>query len=155
MSGRPAVFMDRDGTLNEPVGFINHISMFRLFPWSVEAVRVVNRAGFLAVVVTNQSGVARGIYSDELVQSVHSRMTEMLEGADARLDGIYYCPHGTSGDCECRKPKSGMLEQAQQDLDIDMNRSWVIGDSFRRCIGNTLTGGLYPQILKDMATNLY
>ena len=130
MSSKPAIFVDRDGTLNELVGYLNHLDAFELYPWSHEAIRLINRSGFLTVVVTNQSGVARGIYSEELVQAVHSRMTEMLEGADARLDGIYYCPHGTSGDCECRKPKPGMLEQARQDLDIDMSRSWVVGDSF-------------------------
>lgn len=130
MSSKPAIFVDRDGTLNELVGYLNDIDAFELFPWSHEAIRLINRSGYLAVVVTNQSGVARGIYSEELVRAVHSRMKETLESADARLDGIYYCPHDGSGECDCRKPKPGMLERAEKDLDIDMSRSWVIGDSY-------------------------
>jgi D-glycero-D-manno-heptose 1,7-bisphosphate phosphatase len=130
MSGRPAVFMDRDGTVNEPVGFINHISLFRLFPWSVEAIRLVNRAGFLAVLVTNQSGVARGLYTEELVEEVHSRLNDMLDEGGAHLDGVYYCPHGLAGGCDCRKPKPGMLLQAERDLEVDLARSYVIGDTY-------------------------
>ncbi len=130
MSGQPAIFMDRDGTLNEPVGFINHISMFRLFPWSVEAVRVVNRAGFLAVLVTNQSGVARGLYTEALVEEVHSRLNELLEEGGAHLDGIYYCPHGLVGSCDCRKPNPGMLLRAETELNVDLSRSYVIGDTY-------------------------
>ena len=130
MSNKPAIFVDRDGTFNKLVGYLSDLDAFELYPWSHEAIRLINRSGFLAVMVTNQSGIARGIFSDDLVQTVHSRMTEMLAGADARLDGIYYCPHGTSGNCVCRKPKPGMLEQAQQDLQIDMSRSWVVGDSY-------------------------
>lgn len=130
MSRKPAIFVDRDGTLNELVGYLNDLDAFKLYPWSHEAIRLINRSGFLAVVVTNQSGVARGIYSEELVRTVHRRMTESLEGADAHLDGIYYCPHGASGECECRKPKPGLLERAGQDLEIDMSCSWVIGDSY-------------------------
>jgi D-glycero-D-manno-heptose 1,7-bisphosphate phosphatase len=122
--------MDRDGTLNESVGFVNHISMFRLFPWSVEAVRVVNRAGFLAILVTNQSGVARGLYTEELVGEVHSRLNDDLEEGGARLDGIYYCPHGLTESCECRKPNPGMLLRAETELGVDLSRSYVIGDTY-------------------------
>ena len=131
MSGRPAIFLDRDGTLNEPVGFVNHISLFRLFPWSVEAIRLINRQGYLAVVVTNQSGVARGLYSEALVHEVHRRLRETLSESGAYLDGIYYCAHGpTQDECECRKPKPGMLRQAQKDLGVDLERSVVVGDSY-------------------------
>lgn len=129
MSGRPAIFVDRDGTLNQAVGFVNHASLFRLFPWSMEAIRLINRSGFLAVLVTNQSGVARGLYTEELVKQVHARLNDALAEAGARLDAIYYCPHGVAGSCDCRKPKPGMLLQAEQELDVDLARSYVIGDS--------------------------
>ncbi len=130
MSGRPAIFIDRDGTLNEAVGFINHVSLFRPYSWSSEAVRLANRAGFVAVVVTNQSGVARGLYTEELVQEVHTRLIEQLGEAGARLDAIYYCPHGLSGSCECRKPKPGMMLRAERELGVDLSQSYVIGDSY-------------------------
>jgi len=135
-SRRRAIFLDRDGTLNAPVGFVNHRSLFTLFPWSIEAIRLINRSGFLAVVVTNQSGIARGLYDEALLKEVHAELRASLEAAGAHLDGIYYCPHfhsatGTKkSDCECRKPKPGMLRDAERDLDVDLTRSYVIGDTY-------------------------
>ena len=130
MSGQPAIFLDRDGTINEPVGFVNHLSLFRLFPWSTEAIRLINRQGYLAVVVTNQSGVARGLYDEALVHEVHTHLKSILSESGAHLDGIYYCPHAPSQDvCDCRKPRPGMLHRAEEDLDVDLSRSIVIGDS--------------------------
>jgi D-glycero-D-manno-heptose 1,7-bisphosphate phosphatase len=136
-AGRPAIFIDRDGTLNEPVGFVNHLSLFKLFPWTVEAIRLVNRAGYLAVVVTNQAGVARGIFSEELLNQVHRHLEEQLQAAGAHLDKIYYCPHWPHGrghpyrrSCDCRKPKPGMLRRAERELGIDLSRSHLIGDSY-------------------------
>ena len=130
-SSKPAIFLDRDGTLNEPVGFVNHASLFRLFPWTVDAIRLINREGYLAVVVTNQSGVARGLYTEELLSEVHEEFEKTLAGAGAHLDGIYYCPHGPIGSaCDCRKPKPGMLHRAEKDLGVDLSRSVVVGDSY-------------------------
>jgi len=136
MSGaRPAIFMDRDGTLSHEVGYVNHISRFRLYPWAVEAVKLVNRSGRLAVVATNQAGVARGYFPESLVGEVHASLNATMEGGGARLDGIYYCPHHpTVGeppyrlDCDCRKPRPGLLRRAASDLGIDLARSWVVGD---------------------------
>lgn len=135
--GRPAIFFDRDGTLNEPVGFVNHLSLFKLFPWTGEAIRLINRAGFLAVVVTNQAGVARGMFSEELLHEVHGELEAKLGAAGARLDKIYYCPHWPYGtghpyrrDCDCRKPKPGMLRMAERDLGVDLSRSYLVGDSY-------------------------
>jgi D-glycero-D-manno-heptose 1,7-bisphosphate phosphatase len=131
VSGKPAIFLDRDGTLNEPVGFVNHISLFRLFPWSTEAIRLINREGYLAVLVTNQSGVARGLYKESLVHEVHERLETTLSQSGAHLDGIYYCPHWpVQDDCDCRKPRPGMLHRAEKDLGVDLSRSIVIGDSY-------------------------
>ena len=122
--GKPAVFLDRDGTLNHQVGFVNHLSMFRLFPWTVDAIRLINREGYLAVVVTNQSGVARGLYTEELVDEVHGRFEKTLADAGAHLDGIYYCPHGPlQAECDCRKPKPGLLLHATGLLGLDLANS--------------------------------
>lgn len=131
---RPAIFIDRDGTLADEVGYVNHLSRFRLFPYSVEAVRLVNRSGWLAVLVTNQAGVARGYFPESLVHEVHAFLRSTLEAGGARLDGIYYCPHHPAGgppygiDCDCRKPRPGLLRRAATELGIDLARSCVIGD---------------------------
>lgn len=129
MTGKPAIFLDRDGTLNEAVGYVNHESRFRLFPWSVEAVRLIREEGFLAVVVTNQSGIDRGFYTEAFLKSIHGTFEEMLDRAGTALDGIYYCPHKPGDGCGCRKPQTGMLRRASEDLDIDLARSWIVGDT--------------------------
>lgn len=132
---RPAIFMDRDGTLSHEIGYVNHASRFQLFPWAVDAVRLVNRAGWAAVLVTNQAGVARGYFPESVIHEVHARVQAALAAGDARLDGLYVCMHHPSAgeppyrqDCECRKPRPGMLLQAQRELDLDLARSWVVGD---------------------------
>ena len=127
--------MDRDGTLSHEVGYVNHLSRFRLLPWTVDAVRLINQSGWLAVVVTNQAGVARGYFPESLIHEVHASLRESLAAGGARLDGLYFCPHHpTLGDppyrqdCDCRKPRPGMLRRAEADLGIDLARSWVVGD---------------------------
>ncbi len=127
--GVPAVFIDRDGTLNEPVGYVNHRSRFRLFPWSVDAIRLVQKEGYLAVVVTNQSGVGRGYFSLSLLEGIHAELNSCLSDAGLTIDGLYYCPHKPEDSCLCRKPKPGMILQARDELDIDLERSWMVGDS--------------------------
>lgn len=134
---RRAVFIDRDGTLSEEVGYVNHPSRFRLFPFSAEAIRRLNRAGWLAIIITNQAGIARGYFSEDLVLEVHRLLRERLESEGARLDAIYYCPHHPSvgeppyrQDCDCRKPKPGLVQRAARDLAIDLTRSWMIGDRY-------------------------
>ena len=134
---KPAIFIDRDGTLSEEVGYINHLSRFRILPFAVEAVRLVNRSGFLAVLVTNQAGVARGYFPESLIEEVHRTVTDRMASGGARLDAIFYCPHHPSAgeppyrqDCQCRKPKPGLLHAAAKQLDIDLARSWVVGDRY-------------------------
>jgi len=131
----PAIFMDRDGTLSHEVGYVNHVSRFDLYPWAVEAVRLVNRNGFLAVVITNQAGVARGYFPESVIHEVHAALNASMEAGGARLDGIYYCPHHPSAgeppyrkDCDCRKPKPGLLRRAEAELGVDLSRSFVVGD---------------------------
>ena len=129
MTGKPAIFLDRDGTLNEGVGYVSHPSRFTLFPWTVEAIRAIRDEGFLAVMVTNQSGIGRGYFSEEMLLSIHGDFQRLLEAAGTALDGIYYCPHRPDEGCECRKPKPGMLLRASKELGCDLSRSWMVGDN--------------------------
>ena len=133
---RVAVFLDRDGTINEEMGYLNHIDRFVLIPGAVAAIRSINESGLKAVVVTNQSGVARGYFPKELIDQVHQKMRGLLEEGGAFLDGIYTCTHappskGESGGCGCRKPKIGLMEQAAQELNLDLEKSYVVGDRFK------------------------
>jgi D-glycero-D-manno-heptose 1,7-bisphosphate phosphatase len=127
---RPAVFLDRDGTIAEEVGYLNHASRFRMFPFVGAAVRRLNEAGLPVVVVTNQSGVGRGYFPESLVQAVNKLMTEQLAAAGARIDASYYCPHTSADNCECRKPKTGMLERAAREHSLELGRSFVVGDRY-------------------------
>jgi len=133
--GRPAIFFDRDGTLSYEIGYVNHLSRFRLLPYAVDAVRLVNASGRLAVLVTNQAGVARGYFPESLIDEVHAHVRSALDAGGARLDGVYVCVHHPSvgappyrQDCECRKPRPGLLRQAEKELGADLARSWMIGD---------------------------
>ena len=132
---RPAIFIDRDGTLSHEVGDVNHVSRFRPFAYAVDAVRLVNRSPFAVVLVTNQAGVARGYFPESLIEEVHASLRETLAAGGATLDGIYYCPHHPSAgeppyrrDCDCRKPRPGLLHRAAAELDLDLTRSYVVGD---------------------------
>jgi len=124
----PAVFLDRDGTVSEEVGYLNHLSRFQLLPGAAAAICRLNDASLPVIVVTNQSGVGRGYFPEQLVRDVHDRMSAELLKGGARLDGVYYCPHVSSHECECRKPKTGMLEQAARELGLDLRNSFVVGD---------------------------
>ncbi len=132
---QPAVFIDRDGTVNEQMGYINHISRFVMLPCAAEAIKLLNHHQYLAIIVSNQSGVARGYYPIELVDEVHSHMKALLKKEGAFVDGIFFCPHYAKGnvpeyslECNCRKPKIGLIEKACETFDIDMANSFVIGD---------------------------
>jgi D-glycero-D-manno-heptose 1,7-bisphosphate phosphatase len=122
------VFLDRDGTISEEVGYLNHVSRFRILPRVADAIRRLNEAAWPVIVATNQSGVGRGYFPESLVNTVHELMTQQLLAAGTRLDAIYYCPHTSADGCDCRKPKTGMLERAAKEHTLDLNRSVVIGD---------------------------
>jgi D-glycero-D-manno-heptose 1,7-bisphosphate phosphatase len=128
---QPAVFLDRDGTLNEEMGYINHLSRFRLLPQAVPAIRRLNDAGLKVVVVTNQSGAARGYFPATLVDEVHGHLKQLLAAGGAHLDGIYACLHSPAEGCACRKPKPALIEQAARDLDLDLTRSYLVGDRYK------------------------
>ena len=127
---RPAVFVDRDGTIADEVGYLNHASRFRMFPFVAAAIKRLNEAGLPVIVVTNQSGVGRGYFPESLVHTVNELMTQQVAEAGARLDAIYYCPHISAENCNCRKPKTGMLDRAARELELDLQRSFVVGDRF-------------------------
>ncbi|MEP6847752.1 MAG: HAD family hydrolase [Acidobacteriota bacterium] len=120
-----AVFVDRDGTLIEEVNFLSRVEDLRFFPFTDDAVRILKGAGYLVVVVTNQSGIGRGIYSEADMRAVHQEIQSRLS---SKIDGFYFCPHLPDENCRCRKPRLGMIEDACSDLDIDLAHSWMIGD---------------------------
>ncbi len=133
--GRIAVFLDRDGTLNEEIGFVRTPDELRLLPGAADAVSTLNRLGVVTCVISNQSGVARGALSEADLIPVHARLSDELRSTGAHVDRIYYCPHHpTQGvppyraECECRKPRPGMLRQAEREFGLDLTRSFVIGD---------------------------
>lgn len=134
-NGRVAVFFDRDGTLNEDVGYLRTPEELQMIPGAVEAVRLLNDRHILTCVISNQSGIARGLLSEDNLAAIHRRMEAELAEGGAHLDRIYYCPHHpTQGrppyniECSCRKPRTGMLDEAAGELSIALPRSFVVGD---------------------------
>lgn len=132
---RRAAFLDRDGTLIEEAGYLDRLERLAFYPYSIDAVRLLNQAGLAVVVTTNQSGVARGLVEESFVREAHDHIAGRLGAGGAHVDGYYYCPHHPQGvveqyrmDCECRKPAPGMLRRAARDLDLDLARSYVVGD---------------------------
>lgn len=129
------MFVDRDGTLIEEVGYLDRLDRIDIYPYSVDAVRLLNRAGFAVVVTTNQSGVARGYFDEAFVAAAHERIASTFAAGGARIDAFYYCPHHPAAAvaayrqaCDCRKPRPGLLQRAARELDLDPRRSYVIGD---------------------------
>jgi D-glycero-D-manno-heptose 1,7-bisphosphate phosphatase len=132
---KAAVFLDRDGTMIEDVGYLDTLERVAFYPWTVDAIRALNRAGLAVVVVTNQSGIARGLFSEIFVGETHRCIDARLAAGGARVDAYYYCPHHPSGTrgpyarvCDCRKPARGMIDRAAADLGLDPTRSFVVGD---------------------------
>lgn len=132
-----AVFLDRDGALNEEVGYITTPEQFQVYDFAPAAVRAINDAGYRAIVVTNQSGIARGLYSEAFLAQLHAKLQQELQAEGARLDAIYYCPHHPEiglppyrQECACRKPKPGMLWRAAEEFAVDLAASFVIGDRY-------------------------
>lgn len=137
---RPAIFLDRDGTLIEEVNFLSRVEDLRLFPFTSDAVNQLKDSGYLVIVVTNQSGIGRGIYTEDDMHAIHAQIQVELENA---IDAFYFCPHLPDDGCECRKPGLGMIESALTDFDIDLEKSWMVGDKKidveTGIIGNMLT----------------
>lgn len=161
---KKAVFFDRDGTLNVEVGYLYEFEKFKWIDGAIEAVKYCNDNGYLAIVVTNQSGIARGYYTEADVIALHNKMNEELNKHGAHIDDFFYCPHHPEGvvaeysiDCECRKPKPGLIEEACKKYYIDKSKSLMIGDKPRdvECGENAdvysilFTGGNLLNVLKD------
>lgn len=127
---RSAVFLDRDGTITDEVGYLNHLSRFRMFDFAGPSIHRLNEASLPVIVVTNQSGVARGLFPASLVGKVHREMKRQLAKEGARVDGIYVCMHGPQDGCNCRKPKVGLLKKAAREHNLDLKRSFVVGDRY-------------------------
>ena len=146
-AGRRAVFLDRDGTIIEDVDFLRDESEIRLLPGAVEGIRLLREAGFLVIVATNQSGVARGYLTEKKLRAVHTTLLEELARQSARLDAIYYCPHHPEGsvreyaiECDCRKPAPGLLLRAARQWNVNLAASFVVGDSERDVLAGKRAG---------------
>lgn len=124
-----AVFLDRDGTISRDVPYCSCPENFELLPMVAETIKLLNDCGFKVVIVTNQSGVGRGYFTEDMLAKIHQKMLGELTKSGAVIDAIYYCPHHPDDNCECRKPKPAMILQAARDLNIDLHQSYFIGDS--------------------------
>jgi D-glycero-D-manno-heptose 1,7-bisphosphate phosphatase len=136
-----AVFLDRDGTINEEMGYINHPERFIIFPYVAESIKICNDLGLKVIVVTNQSGVARGYFNESLVRELHEKLKNEMTDQGAKIDQIYYCPHHPKEgrkpykkECNCRKPKPGMILKAVKEYEIDLQKSYMIGDRYKDVI---------------------
>jgi D-glycero-D-manno-heptose 1,7-bisphosphate phosphatase len=132
---RPAVFLDRDGTIIEERGYLDRLDLLELYSYTADALRLLNRAGYATVVVTNQGGIGRGIIDEPFLQQVHQTIDARLAAGNARVDRYYFCPHHPDAitpelrkKCTCRKPAPGMIEQACREMSLDPRRSFIIGD---------------------------
>jgi D-glycero-D-manno-heptose 1,7-bisphosphate phosphatase len=142
-----AVVLDRDGTLIEEVGYLDRLDRIRLFPFSIDAVRLLNRAGFVVVVATNQAGIARGFFDESVVESTHRSLSQTFAAGGARIDGFYFCPHHPDAgvavyrhQCDCRKPQPGLLRRAAADHHLELQRSFVVGDRAHDVAAGTAVG---------------
>lgn len=134
-SMKSAVFVDRDGTICEEAGYISNLDQFHLVPKAAEAIKLINESSLVVIVITNQAGVAKGYFPEEMVSHLHKKMESLLSERGASLDDIYYCPHHPEGVvesyrkvCDCRKPASGLLEKASKKHSIDLASSYMVGD---------------------------
>lgn len=142
-----AIFLDRDGVINEENGYITKWEDFKILPQVVESIRLLKEQGFLIIVITNQSGIAKGLCTEEDVCSIHQKFNEFLAQYSTSVDGFYFCPHHPNGivkeysiTCHCRKPENGMILEAAEELNIDLSSSYLIGDAERDIIAGKQSG---------------
>lgn len=127
----PAVFLDRDGTINHDKHYLSDEKDLKIYSFVKKSILKLQKAGFKIVIVTNQSGIARGFFSENKLKKIHNKLIALLKEQGIKIDGIYYCPHGPDDICDCRKPKIGMAIKAADDLNIDLKKSYTVGDSTR------------------------
>jgi histidinol-phosphate phosphatase family protein len=135
---QPAVFLDRDGTILDELGYLTPDSTLHVYPYSLDAIRVLSTSGFRVIVITNQGGIALGLYDAAFVDRTHAALDARIAAGGARVTAWYYCPHhpegvvpSLTGACECRKPGTGLVTRAAREHGIDLTRSWVVGDQWR------------------------
>ena len=131
--GNKAIFLDRDGVINEEVSYLSNPDDFRFIDGSIKALRILKSKGYLLIVITNQAGIARGYFTEEILEQIHRKMKLSLEANEISLDDIYYCPHHPdfTGVCECRKPLPGMILRAAKKHGITLNQSYMVGDTLK------------------------
>ncbi|UCE73850.1 MAG: D-glycero-beta-D-manno-heptose 1,7-bisphosphate 7-phosphatase [Methanomassiliicoccales archaeon] len=125
-----AVFLDRDGTVNEEVNYLSSIEQIKILPKASKAIKLLNENGFKVIIITNQSGVARGYFSIQTLKGVHDHLQNLLFREGAKIDAIYFCPHHPDDGCSCRKPKTESIKKAQDEFKIDLSKSYMIGDKY-------------------------
>jgi D-glycero-D-manno-heptose 1,7-bisphosphate phosphatase len=125
---KKAAFLDRDGTICEDVAYLSRVEDLQLFPFAAEAIRILNKNDFFVCLVTNQSGIGRGIFDENVLGEIHAQLKKEFGERGAHVDAIYFCSHAPEDGCQCRKPQIGMIEQATKDFQIDLKNSWMIGD---------------------------
>ena len=142
------MFLDRDGTLLEEAGYLDRLERLAFYSFGIDAIRLLNRGGYAVVVITNQSGVGRGMYEEAFVHRAHEVVDQRVTAGGGRIDGYYYCPHHPDAEleryrreCDCRKPGPGMLRQAGADLGLDLVRSFTVGDKWTDVQAGTAAGG--------------
>lgn len=123
-----AVFLDRDGTVCEEVNYLSRAEDLRVFPFAGEAIRLLNENNFPVILITNQSGIARKFFDENDLSEIHQKLESELARSGAKLSAIYYCPHNSADNCNCRKPKTGLIKKALNDFQLDLQNSWMIGD---------------------------
>jgi D-glycero-D-manno-heptose 1,7-bisphosphate phosphatase len=135
---KPAVFLDRDGTILDELGYLTPDSTIHVYPFSIDAIRLLSRGGYAVVVITNQGGIGLGLYDHAFVDRTHADLARQFAAGGASVDGWYYCPHHPEAvvpefklACECRKPAIGLVAAAARDLDLDLGQSWIVGDQWR------------------------
>lgn len=151
----PAVFLDRDGTLIKEAGYLDRLDRLELFPWSLDAIRLLHRGGFRVVVITNQAGVAQGLFDEAFVREAHDYLGDRVRDAGAEVTAFYYCPHHPAAiveeyrrSCECRKPAPGMFLQAAREHGLDLARSYAVGDRWHD-IAAARAAGAVPVMVRS------
>jgi D-glycero-D-manno-heptose 1,7-bisphosphate phosphatase len=127
-SMKKAVFIDRDGTINVDVKYMSRVKDLKYYPGVLEGIKLISRANYLIVIITNQSGIARGLFTENKLNQIHQHITADIVNAGGKIDGIYFCPHHPDEGCRCRKPETLMFERAIKDLGIDICKSYMVGD---------------------------
>ena len=125
---RKTIFLDRDGTICEDVNYLSRPEQLKIFPFAAESIKLLNGNDFLVILITNQSGIARGFFDENSLRKIHEKLVSELAEKGAKLDAIYFCSHNSDSNCYCRKPKIGMIKQATKDFSVDLQNSWIIGD---------------------------